>query len=75
MASNKMATERSAEMKHYEIKYWMRNMSMYRSKPLTVIAKKLDEKNAILNRCRRKGYAVESVREFVPVPVEERFYA
>lgn len=58
-------------MKHYEIIY--RKDS--RSAPKTVIAKTLDEKYEILNKCEASGYEVEGVREFDPTPIEERFYA
>ena len=58
-------------MKHYEIRYRKDN----RSAPQTVIAKTLCEKYDILSRFERRGYEVEDVREFDPVPDEERFYA
>ena len=58
-------------MKHYEIRY--RKDS--RSAPQTVIAKSLDEKYDIINQYERRGYEIEGVRDFDPVPYEERFYA
>lgn len=58
-------------MKHYEIIY--RKDS--RTAPKKVIAKTLDEKYEILNKCEACGYVVEGVSEFDPTPIEERFYA
>ena len=58
-------------MNNYEIRY--RKDS--RTAPKTEIAKTLDEKYEILNKCEACGYEVEGVREFDPTPIEERFYA
>jgi len=62
-------------MKHYEISYRLHNQSALFSAPQTVIAKTLDEKYEIINKCEACGYEVEGVREFDPTPIEERFYA
>lgn len=62
-------------MKHYEITYWLHNQSRMFSRPQKVIAKSWREKADILSKCEANGYEVEEVREFDPVPVEERFYA
>lgn len=62
-------------MKHYEIKYWLPNQSRMFSWPQKVIVKSWREKADILSKCEAHGYIVEQIREFDPVPVEERFYA
>ena len=62
-------------MKHYEIKYWLPNQSRLFSRPQQAIAKSWREKADILSKCEANGYDVEDVREFEPVPAEERFYA
>ena len=58
-------------MKHYEIIYREDSRTALK----TVIAKTLDEKYEILNKCEACGYEVEWVGEFDPTPIEERFYA
>ena len=60
---------------HYEITYWLNNQSHQFSRPQVVIARNLDEKYDIINKCERCGYVIENIRTFDPVPYEERFYA
>lgn len=60
---------------HYEIVYWLNNQSKLFSRPQVVVAHNLDEKYDIIDKCERCGYYIESVREFDPVPYEDRFYA
>lgn len=56
-------------MKRYEITYWDTKRTN------TVVVDSLTEKCKVINECEDKGYAIERVREFDPVDVEERFYA
>lgn len=62
-------------MKHYEIKYWLHNQSRLFSEPKKVIAKSPKEAHDIIHKIDKAGYVIEQVREFDPVPVEDRFYA
>jgi len=62
-------------MKQWKIIYWLPNQSKLFSQPQTVIAKTLDEKYDILNKCNVHGYTVEDVQEYDPIPYDERFYA
>lgn len=62
-------------MKHYEIRYFLKNQSTLFSNPQTVIAKSKEERDRILYKCDVNGYWVEQVTAFDPVEIEERFYA
>lgn len=62
-------------MKYWKIIYWLHNQSKLFSQPQAIIAKTLDEKYDILNKCDTHGYIVEDVQEFDPVPYDERYYA
>ena len=62
-------------MKYYEITYWMHNQSRLFSRPQRIVAKSREEKYDIISKCEEYGYVIENVREFDPVPVEDRFYA
>lgn len=56
-------------LKKYEITYFDTKRTR------TVVANSLTEKYEIIKECEDKGYSIENVREYDPVPVEERFYA
>lgn len=62
-------------MKHYEITYWLHNQSRLFSVPQKIVAKSAKEAHDIIHKIDKAGYVIEQVKEFDPVPVEDRFYA